>query len=329
MARGTRGQRAGAATSQARQKPGELVLMASVARRHYLQGKSKVEIAEELGLSRFKVARLLDVALATGLVRIEIASPSGVDVELSDRLLEAYGLRHCLVVDADDPPREALLPVLGRAAADLLTEIVEPDDVLGLVWARSVSALSAALTTLPPVPVVQLSGALMGAEATGWSDTGTELARSVARVSGGPLYCFYAPMIVGDADIAAALRAQPDVARAFDQGSRVTKAVVGVGRWGPGASTVYDTLAPAERDRLAELGVCAEVAGILLDEEGNVVPSPLADRTLTISPHDLRRIEEVLAVAYGVTKALAVRAALRSGLVDGLVTHRGLAAALL
>ena len=151
MARPKRGQPAGEARSVAgarsngRPGPGELVLMASVARRHYLQGRSNVEIAQELGLSRFKVARLLDAALTTGIVRIEITSPAGVDVELSDRVQEAYGLRHCLVVDADDPPREALLPVLGRAAAELLSEIVEPNDVLGLVWARSVSALSAAL----------------------------------------------------------------------------------------------------------------------------------------------------------------------------------------
>jgi hypothetical protein len=37
-------------------RPAQLILIASVARRYYLEGKSKIEIAEELGLSRFKVA---------------------------------------------------------------------------------------------------------------------------------------------------------------------------------------------------------------------------------------------------------------------------------
>ena len=36
-------------------RPAQLILIASVARRYYLEGKSKIEIAEELGLSRFKV----------------------------------------------------------------------------------------------------------------------------------------------------------------------------------------------------------------------------------------------------------------------------------
>ena len=63
--------------------PAHLVLTASVARRYYLDGRSKVEIAEEFALSRFKVARLLEDARSSGLVRIEIGHPGVVDVELS------------------------------------------------------------------------------------------------------------------------------------------------------------------------------------------------------------------------------------------------------
>jgi transposase len=48
--------------------PASLVLSASVARRYYLDGRSKTEIADEFGLSRFKVARLIETARATGLV---------------------------------------------------------------------------------------------------------------------------------------------------------------------------------------------------------------------------------------------------------------------
>ncbi len=49
--------------------PAQMVLTASVARRYYLDGRSKIEIAEEFALSRFKVARLLETARASGLVR--------------------------------------------------------------------------------------------------------------------------------------------------------------------------------------------------------------------------------------------------------------------
>jgi DNA-binding transcriptional regulator LsrR (DeoR family) len=188
------------------------VLTASVARRYYLDGRSKVEIAEEFALSRFKVARLLDDARSSGLVRIEIGHPGVVDVELSARLMEALGLTHCVVTDTPDDHPATLREHLGAAAAELLTEIVTPDDVLGLSWARSVSAMAAELRVLAPVPVVQLTGALAR---PGADDSSIELVREVARVGGGPAYFFYAPMAVSDPVTARALRGQPEVARAF------------------------------------------------------------------------------------------------------------------
>ena len=86
--------------------PASLVLMASVARRFYVDEVSKSDIAEEFSLSRFKVARLLEQARSSGLVRIEIDVAGGLDVELSGRLQRAYGLQHAIVVDtaAEDGP---------------------------------------------------------------------------------------------------------------------------------------------------------------------------------------------------------------------------------
>ena len=192
--------------------PAQLVLTASVARRYYLDGRSKVEIAEEFGLSRFKVARLLDDARSSGLVRIEIGYPGAIDIDLSGQLIEVLGLQHCVVTDTPDDHPASIREHLGAAAADLLTELVTPDDVLGLSWARSVSAMATAVRKLATVPVVQLTGAL---SRPGVDESSIELVRDVARVSGGPAYYFYAPMAVQDAAIARALRRQPEVAQAL------------------------------------------------------------------------------------------------------------------
>ncbi len=104
--------------------PAHLVLTATVARRYYLDDRSKVEIAEEFGLSRFKVARLLDSARASGLVQIEIGYPGGIDVQRSSRLQEAYGLQHAIVIDSHDDHAAALRQHLGEASAQLLSEII-------------------------------------------------------------------------------------------------------------------------------------------------------------------------------------------------------------
>lgn len=312
--------------------PAELVLASSVARRYYLDGRTKIEIAAEFRLSRFRIARLLDAARDQGLVKIEISNPGAIDVELSARLRDTFGLTNALVVEAPDEHEASLRKQLGQAAAELLSEIVIPKDVLGLAWSRCVSVMATELRRLPALPVVQLTGAL--SHSTGGSsslDDGSsiDVVREVARISGGPAYLFFAPFLVPDAATAQTLRRQPDVARALGRIKTVTKAVVGIGHWAPAQSTLYDAAAAAERNSLARQGVCAEVGGVFLTADGRPLQTSLNDRMVAIGAAQMKAVPEVIAIAYGTSKCMAVHAAIRSGLVNSLVTHASLAHALL
>ena len=106
-----------------------------------------------------------------------------------------------------------------------------------------------------------------------------------------------------------------DVARAFDQLPRVTKAVAGVGLWAAGQSTLFDAATDADRDELRQLGVCAEVSGVFLDAGGRVVPTPLSERMIGIDARQMAAIPEVVVIAYGAAKAPAAHAATRG--IDG------------
>ena len=171
--------------------PAELVLAASVARRYYIEGLSKTEIADEYRLSRFKIARLLETARSQGLVRIEISHPGTIDVELSVLLRQAFRLEHAIVVDTQEDDAASLRKQLGLAAADLLAEVLTPTDVLGLAWARTVSSMATQLRRLPTIPVVQLTGALSRSSGSSSSidDSSIDVVREAARVSGARLIC--------------------------------------------------------------------------------------------------------------------------------------------
>jgi DNA-binding transcriptional regulator LsrR (DeoR family) len=307
-------------------RPSEVVMAARVARQFYLEGVSKVDIADRLGISRFRVARLLDSARDAGMVRIEIGLPGGsLDAGLSAELCSAFGLNHAFVFDFPDDDEQALRYRLGEAVGQALMDIIMPGDVLGMSWSRTLGGLAASLTQIPPCPIVQLTGAVPPPDGRDLLD----LVRSVARVGGGSAHVFYAPMILDDAQTAEAMRRQGDIAGAFALVPSVTIAVVAIGAWAPGLSTVYDAVTPDERDALASLGVCAEVAGVFLGQDGKSVATPL-DRRMIVTPGPaLERIPFVLAVAYGIAKSPAVSAAIRGGLVHGLVTHARLARTLL
>ena len=305
--------------------PAALVLTATVARRYYLEGATKSDIADELGLSRFKVARMLEQARATGLVRIELDTRGEIDLDLSVRLRTALDLRHCVVIGAPEDDEALLRSALGRAAADLLTEIVEPGDVLGLAWARSLMAMRSSLTDLPECDVVQLTGALSLPD----DDSSVELVRDLARRSNGRGFFYYAPMVVPDAATTRVLRTQPDIARAIERYADVTKAFIGVGAWQPGLSTVVGALTEREWRQMYDLGVRSELSGVQIDGEGNPVQTPLTDRLIGIDADQLHAVPDVIAVAYGTAKIDAVHAGVRGGFITSLVTHTAMAGELL
>ncbi|MGH3738826.1 MAG: sugar-binding transcriptional regulator [Micromonosporaceae bacterium] len=305
-------------------RPAELIRAAAIARRYYIDNASKVEIAEEFGISRFKVARVLDEARAAGLVRIDIAVPAEIDPELSDRLRTRYGLREAIVVATPDDSDHTLRQQLGRIAAGYLTEVVEEGDVVGLACSRTLHAMTLALTELPKITVVQLTGVHPG----GVEENSVELVRRVASLARGPAFPVYAPLLVSDAATARGLRQQPQVAEAMKRYRDLTTAVVAIGSWHPPMSLVRDSLAPADGERLRKQGVRAEVCAGLLDDAGKPV-SALADRVIAISVEQLREVPEVIAVAGGPHKSAAIRAALRGGFITSLVTDADVAARLL
>ncbi len=305
----------------------ELWLAAAVTRRHLVHGESKVDIATDLGLSRFKVARLVEQAHRAGLVSIEVRDPDGPETRLAGQLRERLGLRHVVVV----PGRGAdLRAVVGEAAARLLCRLLTADDVLGLPWSRGVHDMVNALQRLglqpPPVPVVQLSGAL----ALGSDDSSTvDVVRRASRVLQGGRTVFFAPLVMPDADAAATIRREPSVTEALAAADRVTVAVVGVGAWAAGASTVFDAVDDATRRQVSRAGAAGEIAGRTFDAAGELVETPLGERVVSRSGAQLRAIDEVVAIAHGAAKVEVLRAVARSGLVTSLVTTQATAELLL
>src|SRR5207244_7559524 len=216
--------------------------------------------------------------------------------------------------DFGDHDEVALRRQLGEAAGHALMDLITPGDVLGMSWSRALGALAAALTRFPPCPIVQLTGAVPPPDGRDLLD----LVRSVARIGGGPAHVFYAPMILDDAQMAAAIRRQGDIAGAFALLPSVTIAVVAIGAWAPGLSTIYDAVTPDERDALAALGVRAELAGVFVGADGRPVPTPLDNRMIVTPGPVLARIPSVLSVASGDAQATPVRHAIRGRLVHGL-----------
>lgn len=272
-----------------------------VSHLYFKRRLSKQEIATRLGISRFKVARLLDRALEEGIVRIEVREPVPLDEDAGRRLELGFGIELALVVRGDSPDD------LARVAAAWLPDLVKPGDVLGVAWGSTVQRVVRALERAPAVPVVQICGAIGGLEA---GEGPLEVAWQLAERLGGPFYPLPIPALVEPTDEILRNEAIAPTVAMFEH---VSLALVGIGA--PGASSLLGSgIVPDE-------AVPESTAGDLLchffDSEGRILPGPSA---VQLSVEQLRKAR-VMAVAGGAAKRHAIVSALRTGLIDVLVTN--------
>ena len=303
--------------------PDELFQRAVIARRYYLERRTRVQIAEEFGLSRFKVARILDDAVESGMVEIKIHNPASIDVDLSTELQRRYDLEHAYAVTPDSTDKPGRVAAVAKAMAELLQSILRDGDVIGVDCGRTMTRIPPYLPPLPRCDVVQLTGL-----AGGLTSNGADLTRRISEVTGGGSWPLYAPYVVSDARTAASLASTPQIEAAFANHSRVTCALVSVGGWTPEASQVYTSISEDEATKLQRAGVAAETCGLLLDANGNRVDG-LDERRMGITEAGLRAIPTVVAISAGTAKIDATRAVLLSGLISAVVTDTEIAAAVL
>lgn len=292
------------------------------ARRYYLDGWTIKRVAAELGISRFKAARLLEWAREEGLVRIEIVDTVRTDPGLSARLRSAYNLADALVVADLDGPADAVARGLGEIAALAVAEMISPSDVVGISWGRTLDQLVAQLPDCRAHRIVQLVGGLATLSS---ASGGIELVRRFAARAHATGYPLLAPLLVRDLAAAASLRTEPVVAEALRLIDDVTVVVGGIGSWGKQSSSqMHECFSPEELEELERRGVQADAFGFLFDADGALVPLPVGER-IGIGIEQLRAVKLVVVVAGGTEKRRAVAAMLASGVVDMLITDAGTA----
>lgn len=303
-------------------RPYQKLQAALVARRFYLDQKTKSQIATEMGISRFKVARLIDTALASGIVRIEINDQGDLNTELAEKVRLRYGLGTVLVLDGPDLPAASLIEPLGLLAADFLEETLKDGQLLGLSWGRTLAATSKALPRLPKVDVVQTAGSPAGLDL---SQNPTELVHRFARASGGVAYPLFGPMWVEDQELVEKLRAEPSIANAMSLYDKIDVLLAGIGSWRPQESCLCSGF-PEDWRRAALRGnATADVCATLIDAEGGVVPSPLDQVGLCLATAQLRRVPDRIGVGGGLEKVEAIRATLEGNWITTLITDAGVA----
>ncbi|MET3805993.1 DNA-binding transcriptional regulator LsrR (DeoR family) [Nakamurella sp. UYEF19] len=302
-------------------------LAATVSRLFWLEDRSKTEIADEFGLSRFKVARILDDARRYGIARIEIVEPTERIGRLAGQVREAYGLTD-VRLSVRPITTSGGLAELGAVAASFLSERIRPGMVLGLGWGSTMAEVVAHLAPGGPADVVQLAGGFASSDD---DFNGNQLVMAASAVLGGNPYLLHAPALVSSVEARTVLRADETIARTVAKYQELAAIVTGIGVWkAHSSSALYrgNVLSASVHAELRKWDVVGDTCCHFIDAHGTVIAA-LEGRVTGISVTEIRSTPVRVAVAGGADKLAPIRAALASGLPNVLITDLSTARALL
>lgn len=290
------------------------------SRLYYELGETQNAIAEQLGVTRPQISRLLKRARAEGIVEIRIVDRTAVESPAADTLRRSYGLDAVHLAPTIAGPEDLTRRMVGRLAAEVLRGALRAGAIVGIGDGASVAATASALeeTATPvAVTVVPLCG--------GYWSTGPEREpyRRVADALGGQARGLMAPGLVDDAATQRALVAHAGVRSIIELWDRVDVALFGIG--GPAWSAA--ALGEATERELDAAGAVGEVLVAPFDLDGQYVCPALRDRVIALDARRLGRIPVSIGVAAGEGKVRPILGALRAGIVRRLVTDAATAEA--
>ena len=303
----------------------ESFLLAEVAHLYYGEELTQEQIAQETGVSRSNVSRMLKEARERGIVEIRVHYPLQTVPRLEHELRERLGLADCLVLATGQHGSgidvgEGVPQRVGALAARYLQKHVQDHSTVGLGWGTMVCNVvnSGFLAQKRGMTVVQIQGSVGGAAP---ETDGARIVSLLGRALGAPVYYLNAPMAVADAAVRIGLLRDQYLRETLEIGRCADTLIVGVGAVSP-RSGLYRAgyLNDADLDHIRGQGAVGDVCGSYFGRDGSPCPLELNDRMITLGSEAMRTVPRRVGVSCGVEKALPNVGAARSGLINVLET---------
>lgn len=294
---------------------------------HYVGGLTQAAVAKRLGLTSVKVHRLISKAVAEGAVKVTIDGNVTECVKLENKLIARFGLSQCTV--APDLGEEGIpLRALGQAGASYLRNVLatQSNVTIGLALGRALAAVVHQLPKLETSDIRFVS--LLGGLTRDYSINRDDVLHWIAAKTGAPAYTMPVPLLANSVEDRTVLLNQKGVKEVFSMANNADIKFIGIGTVAQTAQLVASgPIKPEEIIEIARSGAVGELMGHFYDENGRIIETSLSARMLSVSLEGHKG--DVIAVSGGEEKVEAIRAALKGGLLTGLITDELTARAVL
>jgi lsr operon transcriptional repressor len=289
----------------------EDILMSKTVWYYYFDGMTQQEISDFLGIPRMRVVKLLNRARSTGAIQFKIKDDSANRMQLEKTLAEVYALKDTFIVST--PPNSINTNEnIARAAAMYINNRLKEDAFINLGYGDTPSRVLNNLATMveKPISIVSLTGGV-----------NYYLPNNMSSIFNAKLYLIPSPLLVSSKDVVDAIRNENSVKDILRMAHLSSLSVVGIGSVNENATTLKSgILSNNDLLCLKMKGAIADILCHFIDKDGNSVESAIEPCLISMPLKDLHSLQNVVGVAAGKDKIAAIRAVLRGGYIDILIT---------
>jgi deoxyribonucleoside regulator len=299
----------------------DLQKIVNVARMYYEQGLKQEDIARKVKISRASVSLILTEARRKGIVEITIKDPLEDDTELSASLAREFHLQRCLVVPTSIRETDILIDLTASRAAEVFDEETRNGDTVGIAWGRTCYAFMSTYQSKSRPQGTRVVPLIGGSNRNLKRYQLNEMVRLFAeKLKGTPTF-IHAPALPVSREDFELYMGSSSMKEMLHLWKKIDVAVISVGA--PPVSQEFDgskvipnrkKMPPASRLPVGDM--CAryfDIAGRFLEAEEY-------RRVIGIPVESLRAIRKIICVVGGIEKAYSLLAALKTGLINILVT---------
>ena len=287
---------------------------------YYMEDNTQAQIAEVMGVSRAKVIRLLEEARAQGIVQFSFRKNDSQRVSAEQLLIDRFGLKDAFVVPTP-LDSSAINQSIAQGAAHYVSDHLREDGYLNIGYGDTVSRMLGVLAKNreESLNVVSLTG-------------GVSYYLPSVGTTAYSMHMFLtpSPLVVSSRQVRDALLDEKSLQDVSTMTEYADMSVVGIGAAVEGATVLRNgILNEGELTVLKMQGAVGDVLNHFMDKDGNLIQTEIEDRVISTDLDKLRQLKNVVGVAGGKDKVMAIKAVLNGGYLNVLITDSDTAAELL
>lgn len=296
-------------------------LLYRVAKLYYEADYTQGKIAKDLGIHRTTIGRMLKKAQKNGIVKIEIQSKLSEYFELEKQITDYFGMKEVIIVpSASDQTTFNQEHAISQASYRLLDRVIQDADVVGLNWGTTLGNVFNQQVDVKPkqVDCVPLVG---GPGEMNVDFHVNAIAFRFAQAFNATPHLIDAAAVYKSKETAEEVMDSVFMDRIRELWKTLTIAVVGIGAPESSSNMVWSGfLGEIDQKELVKHDAAGEICSRFFTPEGEVIKSPISDRTIAIELENLKKLRYSIGIAYSKEKAKSIIAAMKGNLINTLVT---------